>query len=84
MERKKLKTILLEFGYSEPSIKKIFQLKTRPTLLKAIELQERYGIPCTAWKNIREFISFKNDTKTSTKSSSVTSKKNIPKRSKNA
>ena len=77
MERKKLKTILLEFGYSEPSIKKIFQLKTRPTLLKAIELQERYGIPCTAWKNIREFISFKNDTKKKGVKATTNRQKNI-------
>jgi len=61
MERKKLKQILLDFGYSEETVKKMFQLKTRPTLLKAIELKQKYKIPCEAWKNIRFYIN--NDTK---------------------
>jgi len=64
MERKKLKQKLLDFGYSEETVKKMFQLKTRPTLLKAIELQTKFKIPCTAWENIRLFITSKeNDTK---------------------
>ncbi len=61
MERKKLKQKLLTFGYSDETIKKMFQLKTRPTLLKAIELQHRFKIPCTAWVDIK---SYSNDTKT--------------------
>ena len=64
MERKTLKKILLDFGYSLETINKIFQLKTRPTLLKAIELEQKHSIPCTAWENIRLFITSKeNDTK---------------------
>ena len=70
MERKKLKQILLDFGYSEETTKKMFQLKTRPTLLKAIELEQKYKIPCSAWVDIKSFI--KNDTKKSNKTSSVT------------
>jgi hypothetical protein len=60
MKRKKLKQKLLTFGYSEETIKKMFQLKTRPTLLKAIELQHRFKIPCTAWLDIKSYV---NDTK---------------------
>ena len=70
MEREKLKQILLDFGYSEESIKKIFQLKTRPTLLKAIQLEQDFKIPCTAWADIKSFI--KNDTKKSKETSSAT------------
>ena len=60
MERKKIKQILLDFGYSIETVKKMFQLKTRPTLLKAIELQRVYGIPCDAWADIKSYV---NDTK---------------------
>jgi len=64
MKRNILKKILLDFGYSSETVNKIFQLKTRPTLLKAIELEQKHNIPCTAWENIRLFITSKeNDTK---------------------
>ena len=68
MERKKLKQILLDFGYSIETVKKMFQLKTRPTLLKAIELQRVYGIPCDAWADIKSYV---NDTKKDEVCSSV-------------
>jgi len=61
MERKKLKNILLDFGYSDETIKKMFQSRSRPTLLKAIELQNRYNIPCHVWADIKSYI--ENDTK---------------------
>ena len=63
MEYKKLKNILLEFGYTINSVKSILIARTRPTLLKAIELEQKYNIPCSAWENIRLFITSKeNDT----------------------
>lgn len=74
MERKKLKQKLLDFGYSEETIKKMFQLKTRPTLLKAIELQSRFKIPCTAWADIKSYMS--NDTRKS-RCSTTTKETNI-------
>jgi len=64
MEYKKLKKILLDYGYSLDTVKKILTVKTRPSLLKAIELEQKHSIPCTAWENIRLFITSKeNDTK---------------------
>ena len=71
MEYKKLKNILLDFGYTLNSVKSILTLRTRPTLLKAIELEQKHGIPCTAWENIRLFITSKdNNTKQTSKQSS--------------
>jgi len=64
MEYKKLKKILLDFGYTINSVKSLLTVRTRPTLLKAIELEQKHNIPCTAWENIRLFITSKeNDTK---------------------
>jgi predicted transcriptional regulator len=71
MERKKIKQILLDFGYSEETVKKMFQLKTRPTLLKAIELQETFKIPCIAWVDIKSYV--ENDTKKGKNTSRVVS-----------
>jgi hypothetical protein len=76
MERKKLKQKLLIFGYSEETIKKMFQLKTRPTLLKAIELQHRFKVPCTAWLDIKSYV---NDTKKEEATSSANESNFIPK-----
>lgn len=69
MERNKLKQKLLEFGYSDETVKKMFQLKTRPTLLKAIELQQRFKIPCIAWVDIKSYT--ENDTKKSSYSTTT-------------
>ncbi len=69
MERIKLKQILLDFGYKQETVKKIFQCKSRPTILKAIELQNRYNIPCSAWADIKSYMN--NDTKISEISSSA-------------
>jgi len=56
MEQKQFKQILLNFGYSDDSVKKMMQEKMVPTLQKAIKLQEDHGIPVVAWKNIRAFV----------------------------
>lgn len=56
MEQKQFKQIILDFGYSEDSFKKIMQGKMVPTLQKAIKLWEDHGIPLIAWKNIRSFV----------------------------
>ncbi|HEX5330810.1 hypothetical protein [Sulfuricurvum sp.] len=55
MEQKLFKKILIDFGYSDESVKKMMQGKMVPTLQKAIKLQEDHDIPVLAWKNIRSF-----------------------------
>jgi len=81
MEKNTLRTILSQY-YSTPGINKILKGDRRPRYEIILELHRKHKIPFDAWIDIKSFI--KNDTKTSTKSSSVTSRKNIPKRSKNA
>jgi len=60
MERKTIKQILLNYGYSEETIKKMFQGKTRPTLKKALDLEKNYNLPCYAWQDIKSYISQQN------------------------
>lgn len=55
-KREKLKRKLQEFGYAEETIKKLLQVKTRPTLIKAIELDNIYKIPIKSWLDIRIYI----------------------------
>jgi hypothetical protein len=55
----------------------MLQNKSRPTILKAIELQHRFKIPCTAWIDIKSYI--KNDTKKEEATSSANESNFIPK-----
>lgn len=55
MEYKYIKQSLLDFGYSLPMVKVLMVGRKTPPLLKALDLQEKYGIPVVAWKDIKSF-----------------------------
>jgi hypothetical protein len=49
MKWEKIQRILIEYGYTNDSIKKIKEAKQLPTALKLFELRDR-GIPIKAWE----------------------------------
>jgi len=73
MKRKNIKEILQKHGYKDNTIDKIFQLKVRPKLTKAIEIEKEDGIPCTAWENIKSYIENSTNNNQSTTSTNINS-----------
>jgi len=72
MTKIQIKEILLKFGYKSTTVDEMFKLRTRPKLLKAIQLEKIHSIPCIAWENIKSFCnSYENDIKNDNNASSV-------------
>ena len=61
MKRQEIKKSLLEFGYSENTVDKFFQLKLKPTADKMFKLEDEFGIPVSAWRDIKSYLQ-ENDT----------------------
>ena len=61
MERKELKKALFSVGYSLDSVKSMTSGRMKPNLKKAYELEDRFGIPVQAWRDIKSYI--RNTTK---------------------
>ncbi|UTJ05407.1 hypothetical protein [Arcobacter roscoffensis] len=47
---------LLKLGYKKDSVDKIFQGKFCPPAKKLFILEDEYGIPIHAWRDIKSFI----------------------------
>jgi transcriptional regulator with XRE-family HTH domain len=63
MKKNIIKQALLAEGYALNTITKYLQGNKKtaiPTLRKAIRLEKIYGIPCTAWADIKSFITDNN------------------------
>jgi transcriptional regulator with XRE-family HTH domain len=43
-------------GISRPAVTQWFTGNTAPSLSNAIKLEEEFGIPCKAWKDIKFFL----------------------------
>lgn len=56
MKRQEIKKSLLEFGYSANTIDKFFQLKLKPTADKMFKLEDEFGIPVQAWRDIKSYL----------------------------
>ena len=69
MKRKELKKALIGFGYTENTVHKFFQLKIKPTADKMFKLEDEFGIPVSAWRDIKSYLQ-NNDTKQTPKQSS--------------
>lgn len=63
MKRDEIVKKLLQFGYKQNTIDKLLQGKIKPTMDKAIKLNDDYDIPFSAWRDIKSYI--ENDTKQS-------------------
>jgi len=63
MKRQKIKKQLLEFGYSEDTIEKIFQLRMKPTADKMFELNDKFKIPLNAWRDIKSYLQENDNTR---------------------
>ena len=55
-KRQKLKEKLLAFGYSEESIKKLFQARQLPPLDKAFALHDNFGVNINIWRDIKSYL----------------------------
>ena len=65
-KRQKLKEKLLAFGYSEESIKKLFQARQLPPLDKAFALHDNFGVNINIWRDIKSYLQ-ENTTKKQSK-----------------
>jgi len=63
MKRKELEKSLIKFGYSKNTVDKFFQLRLKPTADKMFKLEDEFGIPVHAWRDIKSYLQ-NNDTKT--------------------
>jgi transcriptional regulator with XRE-family HTH domain len=64
-KRAEFKTILKTLGYSTDSIKSILCGRMKPTANKMFALEDQFGIPVSAWRDIRSYL---QDNTTSNKS----------------
>jgi hypothetical protein len=63
MNKQYISEALTKMGYSTHTIKsllernhKIGKEPLRPSLISAIEMESKYGIPTNAWRDIKSFI----------------------------
>ena len=63
-KREKLKLKLLKSGYSEESIKKLFQGRQKPPLDKAFSLHDNFNVNINIWRDIKSYLQ-ENNTKQS-------------------
>ena len=61
MKRHEIKKNLLKFGYTKNTVDKFFQLKLKPTADKMFKLEDEFGIPVSAWRDIKSYLQ-ENDT----------------------
>jgi len=62
MKRNDFKKILKTLGYSLDSIKSISIGRMKPTADKMFKLEDEFGIPLNAWRDIKSYLQ-DNDTK---------------------
>ena len=62
MERNKIKIALSKIGYSKDSIKSILVGRMTPSAQKMFKLEDEFGIPVSAWRDIKSFLQ-ENNTK---------------------
>lgn len=63
MKRHEIKKILLKFGYTKNTVDKFFQLKLKPTADKMFKLEDEFGIPVSAWRDIKSYLNNPTPTK---------------------
>ncbi len=56
MKNLKIVVIAKKLNVTHSAVSQWFQGKTRPTLLKAFALEDRFGIPVSAWRDIRSYL----------------------------
>jgi len=56
MERKIIHKALSDFGYTDNAVNKMLRGVMLPTLPKAFRLEESYGIPIRAWKDMKMYV----------------------------
>jgi plasmid maintenance system antidote protein VapI len=76
MERKILRTKLLNFGYSSVMVRKLIQGTTKPTADKMFKLEDMFNIPVSAWRDIKSYLQ-ENDTKEQCTSATTTQKEGV-------
>ena len=64
--RKEFTIKLSNFGYSKDSIFKLLQGVIKPTADKMFKLEDEFGIPVNAWRDIKSYLQ-ENDTKQKSK-----------------
>lgn len=59
MNKKYVENALIAIGYSKHSVKHYLERKSAgiPPAEKLFELQDRYGIPIEAWRDIKQWLS---------------------------
>jgi len=61
MKRQSFKKALQSIGYSHDSIKSISCGRMSPTADKMFKLEDEFGIPVSAWRDIKSYLQ-ENDT----------------------
>jgi len=69
MKRQEIKKALVKIGYTHDSIKSLMCGRALPSMSKAIVLKSEHNVPLEVWIDIKSYL--KNDTKNSSKASSV-------------
>lgn len=56
MERKKIQKALLDLGYSYDSMKSLMCGRVKPSMKRAIELNQKYNVPFEVWIDIKSYL----------------------------
>jgi len=62
MKRKEIQTALLKNGYSYDSMKSLMCGRAKPSMTRAIELNQKFNVPFEVWIDIKSYLQ-ENDTK---------------------
>jgi len=62
MKKLKVTEIAKKLEISHSAVSQWFSGITKPTIDKALILEDEFSIPVTAWRNIKSFLSKHNDT----------------------
>ena len=69
MKRKKQIEIATKLGISHSAVSQWFSGSTKPTADRMFQLEDEFGIPLSAWRDIKSYI--KNNTPQPTKSTTT-------------
>jgi len=62
MKRKQIQKALLDSGYSYDSMKSLMCGRAKPSMTRAIELNQKFKVPFEVWIDIKSYLQ-ENDTK---------------------
>jgi plasmid maintenance system antidote protein VapI len=60
MKKEKLKEVLTNMGYKPYSIRSILSGLRKPTLEKAVKIEDLFGIPVKTWVDVKTYLEEKS------------------------